>query len=362
MLDVDALLAPVEGPSPCGPYFEYEPIDELERFAAGKGEQRLGDVVVPAEEPDWSAVRDRAVELFKSTKDLRVAVLLTRALVRTAQLAGLAEGLALVHGMLDRYWDGVHPPLAIDGEHDPHVRMNVLATLADHGGLVRDVRNALLVPGAPLVRVTVREALVAAGKQPPAQGETVRAMAGIAAAITASVDKNRANLEGVVTSLRLARAIVRLVQGKEEPDVTLNLGALADPLAGVAPLCESAIGTLAASQGTNAQGMSADGTPMDGTPMNGMPMNGTPLNGAQGGAANGHGWHGEVLNREEAIRQLDSICSFFERTEPGNPAPLFIRRGQRMLNKSFVDIIRELAPDSLNRIEDIAGLKKGDAK
>ncbi|WBS00602.1 type VI secretion system protein TssA [Pseudoduganella sp. SL102] len=362
MLDVDALLAPVEGPSPCGPYLEYEPIDELERFAAGKGEQRLGDVVVPAEEPDWSAVRDRAVELFKTTKDLRVAVLLTRALVRTAQLAGLAEGLALVHGLLDRYWDGVHPPLAIDGEHDPHVRMNVLATLADHGGLVRDVRNAWLVPGAPLVRVTVREALVAAGKQPPAQGETVRAIAGIAAAIAASVDKNRANLEGVVTSLRLARAIVRLVQGKEEPDVTLNLGALADTLAGVAPLCESAIGTPAASQGTNAQCMSADGTPMNGTPMNGTALNGTAPNGAQGGAANGHGWHGEVLNREEAIRQLDSICSFFERTEPGNPAPLFIRRGQRMLNKSFVDIIRELAPDSLNRIEDIAGLKKGDAK
>lgn len=345
VLDVDALLAAIPGPSPCGPYLEYEPVDELQRFAAGKGEQRLGDVVVPAEEADWSAVRDRAVDLFASTKDLRVAVLLTRALVRTAQMAGLAQGLALVHALLDRYWDSVNPPLTIDGEHDPHVRMNVLATLADGAGLVRDVRNAMLVPGAPLVRVTVRDALVATGKQQPAQGEAVRGLPGISAAISASADKNRANLEGVGASLQLARGIVRLVQGKDEPDITLNLAALVDVLAAVAPLCESAVGALAPAPGAPVAGLDGGlGRPIDG---------GTP---------NGHGWNGEVLSREEAIRQLDSICSFFERTEPGNPAPLFIRRGQRMLNKSFVDIIRELAPDSLNRIEDIAGLKKADAK
>jgi type VI secretion system protein ImpA len=36
---------------------------------------------------------------------------------------------------------------------------------------------------------------------------------------------------------------------------------------------------------------------------------------------------------------------------------LLIRRAQRLMNKSFVEIMQDLAPDSLEQIRHIAGLK-----
>lgn len=328
MLDVDALLAAIPGALPCGPYVEYEPVTELERMAAGRSEQRLGDTVVPAEEPDWFAVRDRAEELFRQTKDLRVAVLLTRALVRTEQIAGLAAGLAVVHGLLARYWDSVNPPLDSGEGDDPGLRINALAALGHNEGLVRDVRNALLANG-PLGRVTVREALVALGKRQPLPGEAVRSLPEITAALSAAAAKDPDSGAAVRAGIEHLQGIQRLLLGKEDPRAVLDVTALADMLKSVAPLCGSAGGVA----------------PGD------LPK-------VEPAAAPPPGVPGEIRSREDAIRQLETICSFFERTEPGNPAPLFIRRAQRLLNKSFVDIIRELAPDSLNRIEDIAGIKK----
>jgi type VI secretion system protein ImpA len=36
---------------------------------------------------------------------------------------------------------------------------------------------------------------------------------------------------------------------------------------------------------------------------------------------------------------------------------LLIRRAQRLINKSFVEIMQDLAPDSLSQIRNIAGLR-----
>jgi type VI secretion system protein ImpA len=66
---------------------------------------------------------------------------------------------------------------------------------------------------------------------------------------------------------------------------------------------------------------------------------------------------GEIHSREDAVRMLEKVCEFIERTEPANPAPLFIRRGQRLMTKNFVEILQELAPESLNQLKQITGIE-----
>ena len=46
-----------------------------------------------------------------------------------------------------------------------------------------------------------------------------------------------------------------------------------------------------------------------------------------------------------------------ERTEPASPAPLLIRRAQRLMTMSFVEIIEDLAPDGLTQIHTVAGIR-----
>src|SRR6185436_1120667 len=58
----------------------------------------------------------------------------------------------------------------------------------------------------------------------------------------------------------------------------------------------------------------------------------------------GDGAPGKLKTRADARRMLESVCDFLERTEPAHPAPILIRRAARLLDLSFVDIIRDLAP------------------
>lgn len=327
MLDMNELLAEVSEHPPCGPYLEYDPLyQELERIAGGKAEQRLGDMVVPAEPPDWSALRNKSLDLFSRTKDLRVAALLTRALVRTEGIIGLNMGLLLVRGMLERYWDEVHPRLEIEGEHDPAVRMNTLAFLADGSGLLADVRNALIVPSGAMGRVSVRDLLIALGKYKPAGAEPTPPMAQVSAAITVAASKDASTFEAARAGLEAIEGIRSLLAAKLGYGQAIDLSGLQEILQAVVQAYEDAMGVAAPGDDAAAEVEAA------------VP--------------------GEIRDREDAIRQLENICLFFERTEPGNPAPLLIRRAQRLMNKSFVEIIQDLAPDSLGRIQDIAGVKK----
>jgi type VI secretion system protein ImpA len=69
---------------------------------------------------------------------------------------------------------------------------------------------------------------------------------------------------------------------------------------------------------------------------------------------------GELRSREDARRQLLAVAEFLERTEPTNPAPLLVRRAARLMGMGFIDILRELAPDSLGTVQNITG-EQGDA-
>jgi type VI secretion system protein ImpA len=86
-------------------------------------------------------------------------------------------------------------------------------------------------------------------------------------------------------------------------------------------------------------------------------LGGTAPDAAAGEAAPAGPAGGEIRSRDEALRQLDRVCAYIERTEPASPAPLLIRRAQRLMRKTFVEIIEDLTPESLTAIKSIAGIK-----
>src|SRR4029078_2498069 len=67
-------------------------------------------------EADWAPVVRVATDaLTKRTKDLELAGWLTEALLHRDGIAGLRDGLALVHQLLEQFWDGVYPEIDEDG-------------------------------------------------------------------------------------------------------------------------------------------------------------------------------------------------------------------------------------------------------
>jgi len=331
LVALEALLAEAPQDPPCGPNLEYDPdFMALDQAARGKPEQRTGDASIPAREPEWPDVRERAEALLLRTKDLRVAVILCRALVRTDGFDGLASGLGLIGELLSRYWDQLHPALDPD-DGDQTMRLNALAPLADPGPLsdpdtlLRDVRNLQFVDAGARGRVTVRDVLVALGKQPASAGSSVPEMAQLAEVIRSESEKTPTLAAAVIQSRDALQSIVALLSEKAGdtpvPDMRLLQEALGAAARAFEPEPEKSEAV-------------ADGR--------------------GGGSA---GALGEIRSRNDAVRHLERVCEFLERTEPAHPAPLLIRRAQRLMAKNFVEIIEDLAPGGLSEIQKIAGLE-----
>src|SRR6266513_2658313 len=135
MIEVEQLLKPISAEEPCGKNLSYDPgFLALDGLIAGKPETQFS----AAEEPDWKAVRDACLVLFNQSKDLRVAVTLSLALVKLEGAVGLRDGLALLKGMLEHSWPDVYPKLDPEEDNDPTERVNIIASLSTPLGTFGD--------------------------------------------------------------------------------------------------------------------------------------------------------------------------------------------------------------------------------
>lgn len=332
--DLEELLAPVSAEAPCGADLEYDAAFlELEQAARGKAEQAMGDAVIAAEEPDWRDVGTRAQALFARTKDLRVGVHLTRAWLDLHGLPGFAQGLALIHQLLERFWDGVHPPLDADDDNDPTLRLNALLSLADADGLLGAVRRAPLISSR---RVGVFSLQGAARGQSGAAGAPDAATLG--AAWQDSAPEARA---ATATAIGDARTTLRAM----EAFLAQQVGAAQVP--DFAPLArtlrEADLLLAAVSGGATTQAPS-------GAPEVSSSDAAAPVSAGAGG--NGSG---PIRSPADVASALDRICEYYARHEPSSPLPVLLRRARRLVGKDFVAIIGDLAPDAMAQIDTLRG-------
>ncbi|MCR6475737.1 type VI secretion system ImpA family N-terminal domain-containing protein [Variovorax sp. ZS18.2.2] len=150
-------LEPLNARAPCGPSLEYdaEYAVLLSRMSP-RGDAQYGQFVGTPEAPNWAEIERDCRRLLLRTRDINLFVWLCRARTRLAQAAGLAQSLAVLSEVLERWPDAVHPQLVVEGERDPAVRANALAALADPDGLLGDVREIVVAANAAR-HLTVRE-------------------------------------------------------------------------------------------------------------------------------------------------------------------------------------------------------------
>lgn len=335
LIDVDTLLVPLGESDPCGSDLEYDSAFlALEEAARSKAEQQFGDTIIPAEEPDWRKVQNLSGELATRTKDVRVAVHLLRSSTRMQGLGAAADGLRLIHGMLTQYWDHVHPMLDADDDNDPTMRLNALAPLVDGGGFIADVRKSNIVAGRGAL--TGRDLELSSGKVQPFSGETVTPPAGVAQALRDA----EAQQPGLLAALSAMADTVAAIDAVVTEKATIS-GPEFRPLRQLLQIISDA----AKQAGATAEDLAAAGD-----------VGGDAS--ATGGAA-----HmavvttaGVLRNRDDAVQALEKVCEWIELNEPSNPAPLLIRRAQRLMSKNFMDIIRDLVPDGVDQIAKLAGV------
>lgn len=331
MLDVGAVLSETREAPPCGPNLEHDlSFFELEEAARGKPELRSGDAVKPAEEPNWTKVIDLSHATLLRSKDLRVAVHLTRALACTEGVPGLATGLGLIHGLLERYWDAIYPLLEADQNNDPTERLNALAPLVDPDVVVKNLRDSYLVNSREHGQLQARDIEIALGRLAPSRaGGAGKPLSQLHAQMAAAYASDRSVPSALREAHDRAAAIQALVTDRVGASRAIDLEPLREPLACLLEACDTALGARTGGPNGTAEGESAPGGPV--------------------------GASGEIRSRQDAVQMLEMVCRYMERHEPSNPAPLFIRRAQRLIQMNFVEIVKDLMPDSLSHLERLAG-------
>jgi type VI secretion system protein ImpA len=336
----EALLEPTIDSPPCGPNLEYDPeFAAVDQALRPRQEQLVGEPAASGGAPNWADLGRRCEALLLRSKDLRLAMMYARTLTRTSQLAGFADGLTVVSGLLDRYWTDVHPALDPADGNDPTMRLNALAALAPPQGvggedaLLRDLRDALVVAPNAAGRVAVRDVLVAEGLLPPSDAAPASVRLRNEACFRKAAELDPAAPRAARRALEATTRIRDRLNDTVGADRAPDLKPLCDTLRAVADAVDSVVAT---------EGRSSEAS-----------------QGVAPGAATSHGAVGELRTRADVVQRLEEICLFLERTEPANPAPLLLRRAQRLVTKSFVEIIEDIAPGGLEQVRSIAGVRDG---
>ena len=116
--DFETLLRPFSAERPAGENLRYEGTYDRIRDARREDDPRLSRGIYETElkKADWAVVEAACLEALETrTKDLQVAAWLLEAWLHRHGFAGAREGLRLLAGLCEVFWDDLHPQLEADG-------------------------------------------------------------------------------------------------------------------------------------------------------------------------------------------------------------------------------------------------------
>jgi type VI secretion system protein ImpA len=342
-LDLAAWLDAVDDAAPSGPNLEFDPeFGALERAALGEPERQSGDTVVPAKEPDWKAVEAQALALSARTRDLRVLVHLAVARLHLSGLPAYEAVLTAIAGVLEARWDDLHPQLDPDDDNDPTMRATSLLRLAEPALVLRRLRDMPLASSPRLGRYSWRDISIATGQikdetrtDPPTEAQVRSAFQDTDPAFPASV---RAV---AVAAAKAAASIPRVFDDKAGSGTGPNFTDLIKLL-----------GDMVRYIDRYAVAPAAEAPPEADVTETAAPS-GAPA--PRASSATSVASLGEITNRADALRLLDLACQYYRRNEPSSPLPMLVERAQRLAEKNFLEILRDLAPDGVMQAQTIIG-------
>lgn len=340
-MGLDFLLEPISEDAPCGADLEYDDeFRQLEEVARGKP----GSVVDPdkpgasiaAVQPDWHETKSLALSILRKSKDLRAIAYLLKAEIATGELAQIAPLLRATTEMAQTYWSGLYPLLDADDDNDPTMRVNALASLSDPEDALRLLRETVLFKHAAFGSIKFRSLETGLGLLPESANSADVNLSNSDAqlAVMNGLEGDSRNILALKDVLEAARDLQVKVDELAGPRSMLDLKPLFQRLKPVVDFIES----------LRAQSAESDS--------NGN----TDASSATGGGTAQSG----QMNRDEAKRLIAKVCEFLDKTEPSSPAPLFLRRALALMDMSFLDIVRDLAPEAAGTFEHYGGARLTD--
>ncbi|MBP1852478.1 type VI secretion system protein TssA [Rhizobium halophytocola] len=349
MINLDDLLNSFDEDAPSGADLEYDAEFVDLTIASTPGEERVvGDSVILAEEPDYPAVIKAATALLGRTRDLRIAVILANAALKSEGLLAFEEVLLYIRRCLEEYWDSVHPQLDADDDDDPTMRVNAMLGLTDRALVLGALRTAPLTESRTFGRFGLRDLLVAEGELPAGEMQNAPTDQVVSAAFQ---DTDPAHLEALARSVAASSEHVKALSaafderiGSLGPDFTPLRKMLYD----ISRRLDQHVG---AETGEVAGALSDDDRPAasDASPA------------AAATAAARPAGVGTITSPDDVKKAIDRIVEYYARQEPSSPVPILLKRARRLVSADFLEIMKDMAPQGVENVALIGGFENDDS-
>lgn len=348
MIELDVLLAPLRDGSPCGEDLsfsaEFDAIQEARRCDDASLDQ--GEWVTDLKESDWKTVQARCIALLSQrSKDLRLGMWLTEALSKLHGFAGLKQGLELMTGLCERFWDGIHPL----PDEDQEQRIGNLTWLLARCSQLMLEQPLTDAPGMRHSVIDHESALQLArqiARNPAEAGalsEGRLTLEHINRACHATPKPFFVNLvqdmEHCIAAIGRFEAAVDARLGREGP-AFLAVRQVADKVNELAQKYAREVGALSKPTAPSAT---------EATLVNAS---------ADAAVLSSHG--GAISHRAQALQRLHEVAEFFKRTEPHSPVSYLVdkaaRWGEMPLHTWLRSVVKDTA--SLSHLEEMLGVEQ----
>ena len=358
-MDIAPLLAPVNADTPGGVDLSFSPeidaIQEMRREDDPTLDQ--GEWVTDLKSADWPGVA-RTCETILSfqSKDLRIAGWLADAWARLRGFEGLADGLDLTAGLVETYWDQLHPRPE-DGDQEQRIgnlrwlaaRIDQLAPtipLVVHGGRKSSFADIAVARAKRLAgHANANGAPQSDPNAPPS--EPVLTLEMVWRDVTSSGREAARTRRAHVTRARVAlvklQASVDARLGDDAPSFVAPRNALdkvLDELTRLERECNFNETPIADNDAT------AEDTDVTAPPAS--------------GAASAPRVSGRIETRAQALEQLRLVAAFFRATEPHSPVAYLADKAVRWSEMPLHEWLRAVVKDggSLSHLEEMLGVDK----
>jgi type VI secretion system protein ImpA len=326
-MDVEALVRPLGESAPCG-----TDLEDTQQMAAIDAFRVFGQATPLNADTDWRAINDAALDALGTSRDFRLLAHLAAAKLRLEGLQPFVDSLGVASRWLEDSFDAVFPRI----DDDAVLRKNALNYFADRMAVVDALRRVPLVSNRQLGAFSLRHVEIAAGRLAPGEEEagSPPTDALINGAFSAAPQEDLAQLVASIDAgLAALKSIELAMVSKQGVQAAPDTKPLSDVMGRMREIVAKHVRAPAVAEG---DAEAADG------------------------ATSAGGAPGQIRSREDAIRCLEAVTEFFRRSEPSSPVPMFVERAKRLIARDFLEVLADLAPDSLAEVKKVAGIRDGE--
>ena len=329
-LQLDSLLAPIEGDDPAGPDLAYDD----ERYTLEQVFDRPVSIDASGEETEAAEVDWRqTIRLIENqsgkTKDIWLPVYLCRAGASSGQLEVVETGAQYLAGLVETFWPEMHPKL---DEYGFQGRKGPCDSLVATGPFLNPLRRTVLLTHPRLGSFTGVdfERFRQNGASEEGYGLFRAALEAIG---EDGLLESMARLDRIENGLRRADTVLTT---QAEDTTSTNFKPAYDVLGELKRAVAAFTTTMPAA--VPEPGAEGDAAGASGSPASGSPAGGAPAASKV---------PGRIDSRTDVLAAMEAIADYYRRMEPSSPVPLALQRARDWVNLDFMAVLEDIAPESL---------------